>query len=67
MRTYSKIDFYFNGDYYTTTEQSKTCKEALARLVKALEERSHKMGGLGVLDAYVLKHKGLLKARKARK
>ncbi len=57
-----KINIYFNGDYYTSTNQSKTCKQALLSLVERLETRKNSMGGLSTLDAYILKNKHLLKA-----
>ena len=62
MKLYKKIDIYFNGDYYASTNQSKTCKQALLSLVEILETRKHSMGGLSTLDSYILKNKHLLKA-----
>ena len=62
MKLYKKIDIYFDGNYYTSTNQSKTCKQALASLVERLETKKHSMGGLSPLDSYILKNKHLLKA-----
>ena len=61
MKLYKKIDIYFNGDYYASTNQSKTCKQALSSLVERLEMRKHSMGGLTTLDTHVLKNKYLFK------
>lgn len=58
-----KIDIYFMKDYLCTTEQSKTCKEAKRRFIEKLERDSHTIGGLGRLEAFILKHPKELKAR----
>lgn len=58
-----KIDIYFMKDYLCTTEQSKTCKEARWKYLQTLENRSHSIGGLGRLEAFILKHPKELKAR----
>lgn len=39
MKTYKKIDFYFLGDYFASTNQSKTCKEAKQKLLDRIDER----------------------------
>ena len=35
MKLFKKIDLYYQGDYITSTMQSKTCKEAKARFLHA--------------------------------
>lgn len=63
MKTYKKIDLYFMGDYYASTNWSKTCKDAIQNLINRLEETKHKLGGLSSLDEHILKNKSGLKAK----
>jgi len=39
-RTYAKIDLYVEGKYLCSTSWSRTCKEAIERLVKKLPKYS---------------------------
>lgn len=38
MKTYRKIDIYYDGKYMCSTMQSKTCKEAKERFIKKWED-----------------------------
>ncbi len=63
MKTYKKIDLYYCGDYYRSTNQSKTCKEAVKKLLESIEANTHRLGGIGLLESQILKHPEQLKAR----
>ena len=63
MKTYRKIDLYFMGDYYRSTNQSKTCKEAVRKLLETLENNSHSLGGLSNLEKMILNNPSSLKAK----
>ena len=63
MKTYKKIDLFFNGDYLCSTNQSKTCKEAKTKYITNLEHRGYTTGRITFLEEYNLKHKTLIKAR----
>lgn len=63
MKTYKKIDLYFNGDYITSTNQSKTCKEAIQKYIEKCERLTYTLGGLSMISTRVLANKHLLKAR----
>ena len=58
-----KIDLFYNGDYYGSTMQSKTCKGVKERLLKSLEAYLHCFAGLSLVDKQILKNPELLKAR----
>lgn len=60
MKTYKKIDLFFNGDYLCTTAQSKTCREAIAKYLDRVN-RSDFYNTL--VDSRIKKHPKLLKAR----
>ena len=62
-RSKRKIDLFCMGDYVVTTEASKTCKEARLLYLRRLEERSHSLGGLGTLEAFILRNPKTLTAR----
>lgn len=62
MKTHKKIDIYFQGNYYRSTNQSKTCKEAVKRLLEILEANTHKLGGVSKLEAMILRNPKDLKA-----
>lgn len=63
MKTYKKIDLYFAGDYVYSTNQSKTCKEAVQRCLERLEYNKHY---LGLLEHRILKVPSQLKAQYAK-
>ncbi len=65
MKLYRKIDFYFLGEYYASTEQSKTCRDAKKRVLERLNERGEHQ--LGALENYIRKHPEHLKARRTTK
>lgn len=60
---HKKIDIYFNGDYYRSTNRSKTCKDARLRLIGMLEDKKHSFTSLSLLEDRILKNKHLIKAR----
>jgi hypothetical protein len=62
MKTYKKIDLFFEGSYLCSTNQSKTCKEAVRRYLETLELRAHSFAGVGRLDALILRQPKQLKA-----
>lgn len=62
MKTYRKIDLYYNGDYLCSTNQSKTCKEAVSKYLERIETNRHRLGGIGLLDSRIAKNPHLLKA-----
>ena len=62
MKIYKKIDLYFEGFYLCSTNQSKTCKEAVKKYLDSLQVRAHSFAGLGRLDALILKQPKQLKA-----
>lgn len=66
MKTYKKIDLYFNGDYLCSTMQSKTCKEAVHKYILGLSHevmRNHPKPLASIVDQRIFKHPTLLKAR----
>jgi len=64
MKLYKKIDFYYLGDYIYSTNQSRTCKEAKAKLIERLTMAGHSR--LGLLESQMLKNSHLIKARFAK-
>ena len=64
MKLYQKIDLFFAGQYLCTTQQYKTCKGFRKSYLESLELRSRSLGGIGLVDAQILKHPKLLKASK---
>lgn len=62
VKTYKKIDLYFAGDYFTSTNQSKTCKEAKKRLLVMLEHKCSSIGGLTNLESRIMNNPQYLKA-----
>lgn len=62
MKTYKKIDLYFAGDHLCSTNQSKTCKEAVRKYLERIETNKHSLGGIGLLDSRIEKSPHLLKA-----
>ena len=67
MKLYSKIDLYFSGDYLSSTNRSKTCKEAVKRYLDSIESRAHALGGIGLVDSRIQKRPDLLKAKRGAK
>jgi len=64
MKLYKKIDLFFNGDYYASTLQHKTCKAAVKSLLDVLEVRD--VMYLGLVDKQIKKNPKGLKARFAK-
>lgn len=62
MKTYPKIDLYYAGDYLCSTNQSKTCKEAIKKYLDRIDTNKHSLGGIGLLDSRIDKNPQLLKA-----
>lgn len=60
MKTYKKIDLFFNGDYVCSTNQAKTCKQARQNFIERLQRYT---GYLSLVDKQILKRPDLLKAR----
>lgn len=60
MKLYPKIDLYFAGDYLCSTNQSKTCKQAIKTYLERCEYYKDK---LNLVDSRILKNPALLKAR----
>lgn len=60
MKTFKKIDLYYNGDYLCSTNQAKTCRDAVANYLERITMRSFYNG---LVDRQILKNKTLLKAR----
>lgn len=60
MKTYAKIDLFYARDYLCSTNQSKTCREAVE---KYLERAQYYKPYAGLLDSQILKNPKLLKAR----
>lgn len=60
MKTSKKIDLYFNGDFLCSTNQSKTCKDAIK---KYLDRISNYKFYNTLVDKQILKNTNLLKAR----
>lgn len=63
MKLHKKIDLYFAGDYWRSTNQSKTCREAKKNALDSIESRSHSLGGIGLVEKRILKNPEQLKAR----
>jgi methionine synthase II (cobalamin-independent) len=64
MGDYAKIDLFFGGDYLCTTTQSKTCREAKAKILERLNYYQGKNTiYLGLVDQQIRKYPHLLKAR----
>lgn len=61
-RPCKKIDLYFNGDYLCSTNQSRTCREAVKKYIDSIEMRTHSLGGIGLLDSQIRKNPKGLKA-----
>lgn len=55
-----KIDLFFAGDYLCTTQQSKTCKEAVKKYLERIEYGKFYNT---LVDQRILKHPKLLRAR----
>lgn len=62
MKLYKKIDIYFNGDYVCSTNQSKTCKDALKRYIEIATSSKHSFAGATLTQDRVLKNPKGLKA-----
>lgn len=63
VKIYKKIDFFYCGDYLWSTNQSKTCREAKTKLLSNLENKSHSIGGLTLVETRVLNNPSHLKAK----
>lgn len=62
MKTYKKIDIYFHGDYICSTNQSRTCKEAVKRYLEIAENSKHSFAGTTLTQDMILKSPNGLKA-----
>ncbi len=60
MKLFTKIDLFYNGDYLCSTNQSRTCKDAVSSYLDRINTRSYYNG---LVDRQVLKNPKLLKAR----
>lgn len=60
MKTYAKIDLYYMGDYICSTNQSRTCKAAIAAYLERIRYHSFYNG---LVDRMILKNPKGLKAR----
>ena len=67
MKLYKKIDLYFNGDYIYSTNQSKTCKDAVLSYIEQAKLGKHSSSGATFLQEYILKNVKYLKAKYATK
>lgn len=60
---FKKIDLYYNVDYIGSTNQSKTCKEAKAKMLDRIESNKHSLAGtVSIVHGMILKRPDLLKA-----
>ena len=62
MKLYKQIDLYFGGDYVCSTKQAKTCKDAVKKLIEAIENRKHSIAGLTLVEEQILKYPNSLTA-----
>ena len=62
MKLYKKIDLFFNGDYVCSTNQSKTCKQAVNSYLESISRRARSYG-VGLVEEQIYKYPNLLKAR----
>lgn len=62
MKTYRKIDIYFNGDYLCSTNQNRTCKEVRQRVIDIAESSKHSFCGTTRMQDAILKNPKGLKA-----
>lgn len=60
MKLFKKIDLFYNGVYLCSTNQSRTCREAIASYLDRVSLREHY---LGLVDRVVLKNPKGLTAR----
>lgn len=60
---FKKIDLLFNGDYVCSTNQSRTCREAVKKYLASCEWMKHTPSGLTLTRSQILKNPRLLKAR----
>lgn len=58
-----KIDMFFDGDYVCSTNQSKTCREAVRKYLESAAECDHRFSGQTLIQKQILKNPKLLKAR----
>lgn len=59
IKIYKKIDLYYNGDYLCSTNQSKSCKEAVKNYIERITYYAHYNN---LVDSQILKNPKLLKA-----
>ena len=60
MKLFKKIDLFYNGNYWYSTNQSRTCKEARE---KCLNSANYYKTYQGIIGQRVIKNPKLLKAR----
>ena len=63
MRTYRKIDVFFDGKYLYSTNWYPRCRDAIDSQLETLRVRKHSFPGLSSLESYMLRHPNLFKAR----
>lgn len=63
MKTFKKINLFYNGDYLCSTNQSKTCKDAVKRYLERITYYSYYNG---LVDRQIIKNPHLLKGRFAK-
>jgi hypothetical protein len=62
MKTYKKIDIFYQGDYVCSTNKSRTCKEAVTRYVEYIQSKTHTLGGVSLTEKVILRNTKDLRA-----
>jgi len=60
VKLYKKIDLFYRGDYLCSTNQSKTCKDAVNAYIDRISNNSYYNG---LVDPQILKNQEHLKAK----
>lgn len=58
-----KIDVYFFGEYICSTNQSRSCKEAVDKYLEKCKMNKSRLGGQSVIERMIEKYPYELKAR----
>ena len=53
MKTFRKIDIFYQGDYVCSTNQSKTCKDAVLKYIEAIQKHKHTLGGQSLVEKVI--------------
>lgn len=61
---YPKIDIYFADDYVCSTNQSKTCKAAVAAYLERIKDEKRQYWP--TIDKVILRYPQFLKARRVK-